>query len=124
MAEHNLLGKWGEQVACEYLIVNGYTIIERDTREGFYELDIIAMKGNRIIFVEVKTRSNNYVDPLQSITPDKIKKLCRAADSYVKRHDIPHEVQFDIINIIGTPNTAYTIEHIPDAFRPPLRSWR
>lgn len=56
MADHNDFGAWGERIAREYLITKGYTIIDYDTRKGFFEIDIIALKDNRIVFVEVKTR--------------------------------------------------------------------
>lgn len=72
MARHNDLGAWGENIAREYLITRGYTIIEHDTRMGHYEIDIIALKGNRIIFIEVKTRLSGSFDPLEAITPKKI----------------------------------------------------
>lgn len=124
MAHHNDLGQWGEKVAREYLITRGYTIIEQDTRKGFYELDIIAIKGNRIIFVEVKTRSTGAFDPLEAITPQKINRICSAANSFVIHYQYPHEVQFDIIAITGTLENGYNIEHIPDAFVPPLRGYR
>ena len=91
MAQHNQLGKWGEEIACEKLITEGYAICERNWRVGSYEIDIIAMKGNRIVFVEVKTRSNDYVDPLESIDNKKILYICRSANAYIKQYDIPHE---------------------------------
>ncbi len=123
MAQHNELGKWGEQVAYEYLLVQGYTIVERDTRQGHFEIDLIATKGNRIIFIEVKTRSDLKVDPVQSINSRKIGRICAAANSYVKQHKLPHEVQFDIVIVIGNSDN-YTIEHIPDAFIAPMRGYR
>ena len=71
MARHNDLGAWGESIAREYLITRGYTIIEHDKRMGHYEIDIIALKGNRIIFIEVKTRLAGSFDPLEAITTKK-----------------------------------------------------
>lgn len=124
MASHNELGKWGEQIAREYLITNGYTIVEHDTREGHFEVDFIVMKGNRIIFIEVKTRSTDFVDPLKAVTPQKIKRICTAANTFVRRYNIPHEVQFDIIAVTGSPDGTHELLHIPDAFRPPLRGYR
>lgn len=121
MAQHNNIGAWGETLACEKLITEGYAIRERNIRIGHYELDIIAMKGNRIVFVEVKTRSNQHCDPLEAIDNKKILRMTRAANAYVIAHDIPHEVQFDIISIVGTPDD-YILEHIPDAFSAPLTS--
>ncbi len=123
MANHNILGAWGEDIACEILISKGYAITERNYRIGNYELDIIAMKGNRIIFVEVKTRSDNYVDPLEAITPKKKNRMVIAADAYMRSLNTHHEAQFDIIIIIGSPE-RYTTEHIPDAFMPSLKTYR
>ncbi len=120
MADHNDFGAWGERIAREYLITKGYTIIDYDTRKGFFEIDIIALKDNRIVFVEVKTRREGSFDPMQSITPKKIRNICRGADSFVRNYDYRQEVQFDIIGIIGTSEHEYRIEHIPDAFYPPL----
>lgn len=121
MAQHNETGRWGEELACEKLITKGYTISQRNMRIGHYELDIIAFKGNRIIFIEVKTRTNPNNDPLDAIDNKKIARMARAANAYVIAYNIPHEVQFDIITITGTPDN-YTLEHIPDAFTPPLTS--
>ena len=119
MAQHNDTGHWGEELACEKLITDGYAICQRNFRIGHYELDIIAMKGNRIVFVEVKTRTNLNSDPIEAIDNKKILRMVRAANTYVTTFDIPHEVQFDIITIVGTPDN-YTLEHIPDAFMAPL----
>lgn len=119
MAKHNITGKWGEKLACELLITKGYSIREQNIRIGHYELDIIATKGNRIIFIEVKTRSNPSHDPLLSIDQKKILRIARAANAYVTSHNTPHEVQFDIIIITGTPEN-YNIEHIADSFMAPL----
>lgn len=119
MAQHNETGQWGEVLACEKLITEGYAINQRNFRIGHYELDIIAMKGNRIVFVEVKTRSNPDSDPIEAIDSKKIMRMTRAANAYVTAYDIPHEVQFDIITIVGTPDD-YKLEHIPDAFFAPL----
>ena len=124
MAIHNELGKKGEQLAAEHLAANGYAIVERDTRKGHFEIDIIAMKDSRIVFVEVKTRTGDFCSPLDAITPKKISRICSAADSYVKLRQIPHEVQFDIIAVVFQPDGTYRLDHIPDAFRPPLRTSR
>ena len=122
MARHNELGKWGEEIACEKLICDGYAICERNWRVKHYEVDIIAMKGNRIVFVEVKTRTDEYVDPLESIDQKKIIHMTRSANAYIHMYNIPHEPQFDIIIIVGSPEKGYKLEHIPDAFMPPLLS--
>lgn len=115
MAEHNEVGKWGEMVAREYLLTQGYAIMGENVRIGNIEVDIIALKGSAICFVEVKTRSTDFKDAADAIDRRKRARLVRAADAYVRAYDIPHDPQLDIIIVIGNP-MKYTIEHIPDAF--------
>ena len=123
MAEHNETGRWGERVACNFLVGKGYAIKETNWRMTPYEIDIVAMKGNRIVFVEVKTRSDDFLDPTDAVDKRKMANMTRAANAFVNHYDIPHEVQFDIITITGDQEN-YKIEHYPDAFYPPLRSYR
>lgn len=120
MARHNEIGKWGEQVAREFLVSNGWALTAENIRLGHNELDIVAMKDNKIAFIEVKTRSSRLADPLDAIDSRKISRLFRAADSFLRSYKIKHEPQIDIIVVIGTPETGYEIEHYPDALRPPL----
>ena len=122
MARHNETGRWGEDIAAEYLAANGYAIADRNWRCGHYEIDIVAYKGARIIFVEVKTRSDNDEDPLEAVDKDKTSRLIRAAVVYINAYEIDHEIQFDLIAINGI-SSDYTIEHIPDAFIPPLKTY-
>lgn len=122
MARHNETGRWGEDIAAEYLAANGYAIADRNWRCGHYEIDIVAYKGSRIIFVEVKTRSDNDEDPLEAVDKDKTSRLIRAAVVYINTYEIDHDIQFDLIAINGT-SSDYAIEHIPDAFIPPLKTY-
>ena len=122
MARHNDLGKWGEDLACEKLVSEGYAIVERNWRSGHNEIDIIASRGSRIIFAEVKTRSEADIDPLEAIDDGKISRLARAAHSYIVSHDVVLEPQFDVFGISGIPGD-YKLEHIPDAFFPPLKTY-
>lgn len=122
MASHNELGKVGERLAAEYLITKGYTIREINWRCGKVEIDIVAEKNRRLVIVEVKTRSSDYVDPLLAIDTKKQHNLVRAANAYINYCDINMEVQFDIITIVGTIDN-YKMEHIPDAFFPPLKTY-
>lgn len=124
MARHNDTGAWGENVAREFLIGKGYAIVDTNVHLGHNELDIVAMLGDRIVFVEVKTRLNDDFDPLEAIDRKKILHLSRAADAYVRAYNIPHEVQFDVIVVTGAPDTEPHITHYPDAFMPPLTGAR
>lgn len=115
------LGQWGEMVAREYLLTQGYAINGQNIRVGHYEIDFIAMKDGQIIFAEVKTRSFETADPADVLTKEKIRKLSRAADIYIHDYDIPLEPRFDLIVIYGSPE-KYELQHYPDAFFPPLSS--
>lgn len=116
MAAHNELGKKGEELAIDFLIENGYSILEKNYRYLKAEVDIIALKKNVLAVVEVKTRSTDYFgDPQDFIKPKKIKLLLSAIDYYVVQRDLDVEVRFDIIAIIYQNNTT-KIEHLEDAF--------
>lgn len=125
MARHNTLGQIGEDLAAEYLIKNGYIVRERNWHINKLEIDIVAEKGNRIIIVEVKTRAlNTIVNPLDAVTPAKIRHMVSAANAYIRYNSLPHEVQFDIITVVGDNWENAQITHISDAFRAPLRTYR
>ncbi len=116
MAEHNELGKKGEQLAIEYLLKKGYKIRDKNWRYQKAEVDIIAEKDGILAVVEVKTRSTNYFgNPQDFVNPKKIKLLVKAIDEYVISKDLDMEVRFDIIGIIKTKNKT-KIEHLEDAF--------
>lgn len=120
MAEHNILGKAGEDAATGYLEQHGYTIRHRNWHKGHYELDIVAAKNKELIIVEVKTRSNTeFAEPQDAVTPQKIRRTVKAADTYLKLFHIDAPVRFDIITVVGEPG-RFVIEHIKEAFYPPL----
>lgn len=77
-------GNYGEDLAVEYLKKNGYKILERNYRIRGGEIDIVAMDGETLVFVEVKARwSHEYGPPVESMTPWKIKYLVKTAQFYV-----------------------------------------
>lgn len=120
MAKHNRFGKQGEDAATAFLVKQGYQIRERNWRSGHLELDIVASKGDELVIVEVKTRSNNYAqDPLDAVDNKKIRHIVRAADTYIKLAALDMNVRFDIITLVGSPE-EFQIEHIEDAFYSPL----
>jgi len=124
MAEHNDLGKWGENYAAEYLMKQGYIIMDRNWRYGrsLNDLDIICKTEDltTVVFVEVKTRSHEeLVRPEAAIDRKKIYHIGRAADHYVKLFHINERLRFDIITIIGTKESCdVKLNHIVDAFSP------
>lgn len=120
MAAHNALGKAGEDAAAAYLERNGYTLRHRNWRKNHLELDIVAAKDDELIIVEVKTRSNtDYKEPQDAVDRQKIRRLVVAADAYIKHFCIDAPVRFDIVTAIGDIG-AFRIEHIKEAFYPPL----
>lgn len=122
MARHNELGKWGEGIACEKLIADGCAIAERNWRMGHYEIDIIAIKDDFVIFCEVKTRVDMDIDPLEAVNNRKIAHMVASAEVYLQHHETHRQVRFDLFGINGTPDD-YRLEHIPDAFLPPLKTY-
>ncbi|MBF1488200.1 YraN family protein [Prevotella pallens] len=118
MALHNETGKWGEQIACEYLMREGYRIVERDWKYGQRDIDIVAIENDVYIFVEVKTRRNEqFANADTAVTPQKIRSISIAANAYIKGHCLNREIRFDIITIVGVPD-KYEIRHVKDAFLP------
>lgn len=116
MIEPHDLGKIGENLAVELLINKGYQILERNWRSGHKEIDIIALDGDTLVAVEVKTRkSNTYGEPDLAVGMMKQQMLIWAADTYVRYRNLDVDVRFDIISIVFTDKDKY-IEHIEDAF--------
>ena len=116
MAQHNELGKKGEQLAVDFLIENDYDIVSRNYRFEKAEVDIIAQKKDILAIVEVKTRSTtDFGNPQDFVKPKQIKNLVKAVDEYVTVNDLDVEVRFDIIAIVKEKGT-FKIEHLENAF--------
>ncbi|MGK0253317.1 MAG: putative endonuclease [Mariniflexile sp.] len=116
MAQHNELGKKGEQLAVDFLFKNNYEIIERNYRFDKAEVDIIAKKNDILAIIEVKTRSSSdFGNPQDFVKPKQIQRLVKAVDEYVTVNGLNVEVRFDIIAIIREGN-KFNIEHLENAF--------
>jgi putative endonuclease len=116
MAEHNDLGKFGEELAVDFLEKNGYDILETNWVFQKAEIDIIAQKDNILAIVEVKTRSSiEFGLPQDFVKPKKIQLLVKAVNEYVIANDLDVEVRFDIIAIYKE-DKQFKIDHIEDAF--------
>lgn len=126
MAEHNDLGKWGEQYVEAFLRRKGYVILERDWRHGrsLCDIDLICKTADQttIVFVEVKTRSADDITlPEDAVTLNKMRRLGHSADNYVKMNNITEDLRFDIVALVGNSNDEEPqINHIEDAFNPLL----
>lgn len=116
MADHNELGKIGEEIACAHLLSEGYEILERNWRFQKAEIDIIAQYKKEIIIVEVKTRNSDFFgDPQEFITPKKIKLLVKAANEYVISNDISLSARFDVIAVLKNKKQQ-KVTHFENAF--------
>ena len=116
MAEHNDLGKLGEELAVDFLEKNGYEILETNWVFDKAEIDIIAQKGIILAVVEVKTRSSiDFGLPQDFVKPKKIQLLLKAVNEYVTQNDLDVEVRFDIV-AIHKEKPDFVIEHIEEAF--------
>ena len=120
MALHNLQGKAGEEMAAAYLTRKGYRILHRNWHSGHKELDIVAMEGDTLVFCEVKTRKNaQFGSPLDAINDRKIRRIVSSADAYIRLYQLDNKVRFDVITIL-TDADEEKLEHIEDAFLPPI----
>ncbi len=121
MAKHNDLGCIGEEFAISYLQSKEYIIRHRNWKSGKKELDIVAEKENMLVVVEVKTRSSDcFAHPHEAVTNTKIRHIVQAAEAYIFKYDLMMETRFDIISVIPDKNGQFSIEHIEDAFLPPV----
>jgi len=123
MAQHNDLGKWGEEQAATFLERKGYTICDRDWRAGHRDLDIIALNEDQtiLVIVEVKKRTSAELnEPEEAVNKKKIRNIGNAANLYLKQFNVEYDVRFDIVSVTGTSDSNAKIEHIIDAFNPLL----
>ena len=109
------VGAWGEQIAYNYLKERGYQIIARHWTHRIGEIDIVAQKDRRIVFVEVKTRTNlRFGTPEEGIGWHKQQKLRRTANVYMLKYkltDVPYQI--DSLAIIYDPLLKETkIRHL------------
>jgi putative endonuclease len=122
MSESQTLGQKGEDRAVSYLKEEGYKIRHRNWISGKKELDIVAENKDYVVFVEVKTRTEGFLEaPADAVTKEKQRSIIYAADTYVQRYDISKESRFDVITVIAKGQTLEIEQHIEGAFYPTLR---
>ena len=116
------LGRKGEDIACEFLIGKGHTVLARNYRSGHLEIDIITFDSEGIHFVEVKTRRKNIqAPPQENVGSLKQNRIVRAAKSFLNsRTGLPygnHECMFDVV-AITFDNGSARLEWFPQAYIP------
>ncbi|GAB4248526.1 MAG: YraN family protein [Vicingaceae bacterium] len=116
MAVHNEIGTIGEQIALKYLQELGYEIILTNWQYKKFEIDIIAVDNNTVVFVEVKTRTNNvFGNPEDALTIAKQKQLIEGADYFLNEKELDMECRFDLITVID-PLGLKKLEHYENVF--------
>jgi len=120
MAQHNELGKAGEELALKHLRKSGYTILAVNWYYGHEEIDIIAKDGETLVVVEVKTRAGtDFGEPEFAVNRRKQKSIVRVADAYIQENDLDVETRFDVISVVINKNETQ-LHHIEDAFYPTI----
>lgn len=117
MAEHNDLGRLGEDHACFYLLSRDIHILARNWHGQDCELDIIAEDCGEIIFIEVKTRTSvDYGLPEDAVDANRMYRMSRAAEQYLYTHHLERNpFRFDIIALNGAA-PPFQLRHIESAF--------
>lgn len=102
MTQHNItIGARGEALAVDYLLENGFQILEKNWRFQHKEVDIICAKADILHFVEVKTRTNTKFGlPESSVSVAKMKYLKDAAEQFQLEFPEWQKIQFDVIAIL------------------------
>jgi len=113
------LGVRGEEAAARYLKKLGYLIVARGHRDNIGEIDLVAVDGRTVVFIEVKTRtSHDAGHPADAVDEKKQQRLTRLALSYMKRHDLLEcSARFDVVAVTWpNENGRPSIEHFQSAF--------
>lgn len=120
MAGSELLGRWGEAAAAEYLRRRGYTILACNYRCRLGEIDLIARRGNLVAFCEVKTRKDDRFAPAREFVDlAKQRRLRATAEVWLARQEEELQGRFDVIEIYapqGLDTKRPKIQHLKDAF--------
>lgn len=114
------IGTHGETIGKNFLITNGYKILDMNHRNKYGEIDIICKLNSIIIFCEIKSRyTNSFGSPIESITYHKQKQIIKLSQIYIINNKLlNYDIRYDIIEVIfNNINASYTLNHVKDAFR-------
>lgn len=117
MDARSALGRRGEDAACELYRRLGYDVIERNYRSGRGEIDVVARRGETLVFCEVKTRrTDEWGVPAEAVAGTKQARLRRLAAAWMaERRPGCVEVRFDVVSVIVRGEQT-DVTHVPDAF--------
>ncbi|MEI6374815.1 MAG: YraN family protein [Actinomycetes bacterium] len=113
MGSAQAVGRYGEDVAARYVQQCGWQILARNWRSGRGELDVVALDGDCLVVIEVKTRrSVEFGDPLEAITPTKAARLRRLTAAWLEQAGtVRHSVRIDAIGVTIPRRGAPVIDH-------------
>ena len=114
------VGRIGEAAAATRLEESGLALLQRRYRRRLGEIDLIALEGELVVFVEVKARRTaRYGWPAESVTPAKRRRIARVALCFLaERGWLDRPSRFDVIEVYLEGSTVKRVRHIVDAFRP------
>lgn len=114
------VGRLGESIAVSFLTRKNFRILTRNFRARYGEIDIVALDGNTLVFVEVKTRSSTtYGSPKSAVGITKIREIIRTGQYYVLEHPgSPNAMRIDVVSIMLNPLTHKTesLEYIRNVY--------
>lgn len=117
MYERHETGINGEEIATNYLCNLNYKICCRNFHSYFGEIDIIAMDKNELVFVEVKTRTQNlFGTPAEAVDINKKHHIYKTAEYFLLLNNMENAlIRFDVIEVFITKNNDVKLSHIKNA---------
>lgn len=109
------LGKLGEEVATRYLEAMGLSVIERNWRCGYGEVDIVAQDDDETVLVEVKTRRSRRAFPELAVDAAKRERYRRLSLCYLMEHRCAHALRFDVIAVSVVDRGGARVHHLMGA---------
>jgi putative endonuclease len=120
MAAKDELGARGERIAERALVGRGYRLVDRNWRCPEGEIDLVMRDDQALVFVEVKTRSNErFGHPFEAITPVKLGRLRRLARAWIAAHPSvrgARRIRIDAVAVLAPPDAPATLEHLEGVF--------
>ncbi len=96
------LGRWAEEMVAKHLEKDGYRILDKNWRNRWCEIDLIAQKNDTVYFIEVKYRVNDmHGEPVEFVTPAKLKQMAFASEQWILSNDWSEDVQLAVAPVIG-----------------------
>ena len=118
MADKDVLGRWGEDLAVEHLQAQGLQVLDRNWRCRHGELDVVALAPDgTVVFVEVKARqSTRCGEPYEAVNHAKVRRIRILAMLWLADHSQHGEVRFDVVSVVRQPGQLPVLTHLRTAF--------